>query len=156
MCDTEQNTPGTGVNVTLGAMPKMDDRHMKNQWTGHSMATRRMLLTILERADEGCENFSMADRILFTACEFWVAVEGGTLKAFLGTNALEQLRCCGFAYRAIGAVEVAREVEAALKALSLADNGGRRVQCIEGLQSRLRQSAEPTSDLIDRFSQLVH
>jgi len=129
---------------------------MKDQWAGHSEATRQTLLAILERADDGREDFSMADRILFTACEFWVAVEAGTLKAFLGTTALEQLRCSAFAYRAIGAVEVAREVEVALKALRLADTGGRRVQCIEGLQARLRQSAEPTSDLIDRFSQLVH
>ena len=129
---------------------------MKNEWAGHSVATRRMLLAILERADDGCEDFSMVDRILFTACEFWVAVEAGTLKSFLGATALEQLRCSAFAYRAIGAVEVAREVEAAFRALTLADTSGRRVQCIEGLQARLRQSAEPTSDLIDRFSQLVH
>ena len=129
---------------------------MDSQWGGHSAVTRRKLLEILERADDGCEDFSMVDRILFTACEFWVAVEAGTLKSFLGTTALEQLRCTAFAYRAIGAVEVAREVEAAFRALTLADTSGRRVQCIEGLQARLRQSAEPTSDLIDRFSQLVH
>jgi len=156
MCDTEQNASRTGGSVTLGAMPTMDDWKMKERWTGHSVATRRMLMGILERADDGCEDFSMVDRILFTACEFWVAVEAGTLKAFLGSPASEQLRCSAFAYRAIGAVEIAREVEAALRALGLADTGGRRVQCIEGLQARLRQSAEPTSDLIDRFSQLVH
>ena len=129
---------------------------MKNQWGGHSVATRRMLLTILERADEGCEDFSMAERILFTACEFWVAVEAGTLKAFLGPSAVEQLRCSAFAYSAIGAAEIAREVETALEALSLADSSGGRAQCIEQLQERLQQSADPTSDLIDRFSQRLH
>jgi hypothetical protein len=129
---------------------------MKGQWGGHSLATRRMLLTILGRADEGYENFSLAERILYTACEFWVAVETGTLKTFLGQTAEEQMRNSVVAYRAIGAAEVAREVAAALEILGLADTSGGRAACIDDLQERLRQSAEPTSDLIDRFSQRVH
>jgi hypothetical protein len=115
-----------------------------------------MLLAILERADQGCEDFSLTERVLFTACEFWVAVETGALETFLGATALEQLRCSAFACSAIGATEVAREVEAALGALSLARTGGGRAQCIATLQKRLRSSAAPTSELIDRYSQRVH
>jgi hypothetical protein len=129
---------------------------MKSHWRGHAPSTRLMLLAILGRADEGCEDFSLAERILYTACEFWVAVETGTLKTFLGQTAAEQMRNSVFAYRAIGADEVAREVAAALGVLGLADTSGGRAACIEDLQERLRRSAEPTSDLIDRFSQRVH
>ena len=156
MCDIAQRIRSAYVSVITYEKPQTDDQDMHSLWGGHSAVTRSKLLEILERADGGCEDFSMADRILFTACEFWAAVEAGTLKAFLGTTALEQLRCSAFAYKAIGAAEVARELEVALRVLSLADTSHGRTECIESLQDRLRSSAAPTGDLIDKFSQLVH
>jgi hypothetical protein len=129
---------------------------MHSQWSGHSAVTRMKLLEILERAGEGSDDFSMAERILYTACEFWAAVEAGTLGEFLGPRAVQQLRRSAFAYSSIGAAGVARELELTVAVLSQAGTSDGRRECIGSLQERLRQSAEPISDLIDRFCQPLH
>jgi len=53
---------------------------MKSQWNGHALVTRTKLLGILERAAGGSDDFSISERALFTACEFWAAVESRRLQ----------------------------------------------------------------------------
>ena len=129
---------------------------MKNQWGGHSAVTRQKLLTILERAAEGADDFSISERALYVACEFWAAVESRTLRVFLGPAAAEQLRYVAIVYSAIGADGVAREVKQALLALSLADTSSQSALCVASLQERLRYTADPLDDLITRFAQRLH
>jgi hypothetical protein len=129
---------------------------MKNVWGGHSAVTRWKLLAILERAAEGGDDFSISERALYVACEFWAAVRARTLRVFLGPAAAEQLRYVAIVYSAIGAVEVAREVKQALHALSLADTSSQCAQCVASLQERLRLSNDPLDDLITRFAQRLH
>ncbi len=131
---------------------------MKNQWGGHSAITRSKLLTILERAAGGCEDFSVPERVLYAACEFWSAVNARALKAFLGANAVQQLRDFAAVFGAIGAIEVVREVDEALEALDMAGTNSQCAECIQRLQEQLRQSTDPLklNDLVARFAQRVH
>ena len=129
---------------------------MKSHWSGHAAVTRQRLLVILERAASGAEEFSVSERALFTACEFWAAVESRTLKNFLGRDAAEQLRYAAVVYEAIGANDVAQAVEETLESLLLAGTENRRLQCIAQLQERLHSSTDPLDDLIARFAARVH
>ncbi len=137
-------------------MRPIEVQRVKSQWGGHSAVTRRRLLTILERAAGGLQDFSVAERALRMACEFWAAVESQTLQAFLGPTPAKQLRYFAIIYGAIGATEVAREVEASAEALRLAGSGSRRAAGIAQLQERLRDSADPLNELITRFAQHLH
>jgi len=129
---------------------------MKSQWNGHALVTRRKLLSILERAAAGSDDFSISERALYTACEFWAAVESRTLQDFLGTTATSQLRYANIVYTAIGAHDIAQALERTLAALADAGNENRRLQCVARLQTRLLESADPVDALIARFAQRLH
>lgn len=128
----------------------------ESQWSGHSAVTRRRLLTILERAAGGLQDFSVAERALHMACEFWAAVESQTLQVFLGPTPAKQMRYFATIYGAIGATEVAREVAASAEAVRLAGSSSRCAAGIALLQERLRDTTDPLNDLIARFSQHLH
>jgi hypothetical protein len=134
----------------------MEDPRVKSQWGGHCAVTRWRLLTILERAAGGLQDFSVAERALHMACEFWAAVESQTLQAFLGPTPAKQLRYFAIIYSAIGATEVAREVEAVAEALRLAGTSSRCAVDIAHLQERLRNTIDPLNDLIARFAEHLH
>ena len=53
-------------------------------WRGHLPITSRMLLRILSKAAAGKSEFSRAERILYTACEFWAAAAARSIAAHLG------------------------------------------------------------------------
>jgi hypothetical protein len=129
---------------------------MKSQWNGHALVTRTKLLGTLERAAAGSDDFSISERALYTACEFWAAVESRGLQDYLGTDAGHQLRYASIVYTAIGAHDVALALEQALAALADVGSEQLRLQCIRELQSRLLQSADPIDNLIARFAQRLH
>jgi hypothetical protein len=111
---------------------------------------------ILERAAGALQDYSVAERALHMACEFWAAVESQTLQAFLGPTPAKQLRYFALIYSAIGATDIARQVDAVADALRLA---GTRSPCstdIAQLQERLRGTPDPLNDLIEKFAQHLH
>ena len=55
-------------------------------WRGHLPITCEMLLPILERAAAGANDFSRAERILYTTCEFWAAVGMRSIVTHLGSH----------------------------------------------------------------------
>ena len=74
------------------------------RWPGHTPTTSKLLLRVLLRAQSGDQRFSYAERVLFTACEFWAAVQNHTLEGYLGLDASHQLRVAEEAFAVIGLV----------------------------------------------------
>jgi len=61
-------------------------------WQGHRSATSEVLFELLVKARAGGEEFTRAERILVTACEFWSAARNRSLKDYLSKDAHAVLR----------------------------------------------------------------
>jgi len=82
------------------------ERDMTNRWPGHAPTTSKLLLKVLLRAQSGDEGFSYAERVLFTACEFWAAAKTRNLHAHLGLDANHRLRVAEEAFAVVGLVSI--------------------------------------------------
>lgn len=112
-------------------------------------------MSILERAAVGATTFSVSERALVAACEFWAAVKARTLSSHLGATALEQLQCAGTIFRAIGAAGFAYHVDCTLGELPYLGGDKRRKQCINALESCLLRTEDPVDDLLGQFAAAV-
>jgi len=117
-----------------------------SRWHGYLPLASLALTPVLERAARTGTQFSAAERALFTACEFWVAVEGRTVAAYLGAEAEEPLRYLGIVYSALETPGVARALVRAVGEFKDATTARLRLQCLATLQERLLS----TTDLVDR------
>jgi len=77
-----------------------------NDWCGHSPVTSNMLFKVLIKTLGGDANISYADRVLFTACEFWADAKNHTLGARLAKAGIEELRAAEVAFEAIGLIRI--------------------------------------------------
>jgi hypothetical protein len=71
-------------------------------WDGHDIATSEALLDVITTAATGSARPSNADRILFTACEFWASARNCTLLEQLTEDPVGQLHAAEAAFRLIG------------------------------------------------------
>jgi hypothetical protein len=76
-------------------------------WRGHFPITSFVLLELLRKAEAGGREFSRAERVLFTACEFWAAVATRSLAVYLKIDPVERLDAACVAMASIGAIRVA-------------------------------------------------
>jgi hypothetical protein len=83
-------------------------------WRGHFPITSFVLLELLRKAEAGGRDFSRAERVLFTACEFWAAVATRSLTTYLKVDAIERLDSACVALASIGAIRVADVVRVVL------------------------------------------
>ena len=130
-------------------------RRSQEVWPGHLPATRKGLLPILEKAALGGTDFTVAERALFTACEFWAAAKARALSSHLGASAPEQLQCVGTIFAAIGAPRFAYEVDCTLSELPYLRSNERCEQSIKSLEGRLLLTEDPVDDLLGRFAMAV-
>jgi hypothetical protein len=121
-------------------------------WPGHLDITSRRLLSILERAAEGANDISIAERSLFMACEFWAATKGRTLALHLGASAPETLEIMSTIFTAIGAASVARDLDATTIDLAAATGDVPRERCLNALQNRLLATDDPVDRLLARYA----
>jgi|GEM_PF-1289302 len=112
------------------------------RWQGRLPLSSRALAAVLDRATNGGGQFSQAERALFTACEFWAAVEGRTLLAYLGAEPTEPLCYLSIVLAAMGTPNVARALVEAVGALREAGTASARAACLNALQMRLLQTAD--------------
>jgi hypothetical protein len=110
------------------------------------------LPSILQRAARGGAEFSLAERALFMACEFWSAIAARRLAKHLGAGAIDTLRYMNIIYSAIGAHEVASAVIVAVGEFEAASSPQGRLKCLTGLQDRLLRTKEPVDHLIARLA----
>ena len=80
-------------------MPK---KTASQDWEGHKPATSALLLDVITTAASGSAKVSRADRVLFTACEFWASARNGSLLGQLSDNPVTQLRAAEAAFTVIG------------------------------------------------------
>lgn len=118
------------------------------RWHGHLPLASLALSSVLKRATHGGAHFSPAERALFTACEFWVAVEERALVAYFGTDAAHALRNLSIVYSAVGTPNVARALIRAVCDLTDATTPMGRVKCLTALQDRLLRTMDPVDRLI--------
>ena len=119
-----------------------------NRWQAHLPVASQALSALLERAARGGVQFSAPERALFTACEFWVAVETRTLVAHLGPQAADALRSLSIIYAAIGAPRIARMLIAAVGEIGDTAPPSHRVECLIALQERVARTQDPVDELI--------
>jgi hypothetical protein len=119
-----------------------------NRWQGHLPGTSLALSALLERAARGGVQFTAAERSLFTACEFWVAVKTRTLAAHLGAYAADALRSQSIVYSAMGAHHVARVLIAGIGEIDSMATPSGRLECLTALQQHIADTADPVDQLI--------
>jgi hypothetical protein len=110
-------------------------------------------LRLLSRAAQSGVQFSLAERSLFLACEFWTAVCTRGLAAHLGADAIDALRYIGMIYSAIGAHGVASAAFVAIGELQSAAHPQERHRCLANLQERLLKTRDPVDELIARLAE---
>ena len=77
-------------------------------WSGHERDTSALLLDVLTTATSGSAKISRADRVLFTACEFWAAARNGSLTELLRGAPVARLRAAEAAFNVIGLTKATR------------------------------------------------
>ena len=91
-------------------MPKKNE---SQDWEGHKPATSALLLDVITTAATGSAKVSRADRVLFTACEFWASARNGSLLSQLSEDPVTQLRAAEAAFTVIGLKKAAGIVQRA-------------------------------------------
>lgn len=125
----------------------------RDGWHGHLPITQLRMLSILERCTLGRSDFTLAERGLYTACEFWAAVKTHTLNAHLGSDAAERLRQASLVFTAMGAVHAGRSIDATRRGLATPLTPQQRRRRVSALEGQLRSVDEPIDQLIARFAQ---
>jgi hypothetical protein len=91
-------------------VPKKNE---SQDWEGHKPATSAVLLDVITTATTGSAKVSRADRVLFTACEFWASARNGSLQSQLSDDPVTQLRAAEAAFTVIGLRQAASIVQRA-------------------------------------------
>jgi hypothetical protein len=120
-------------------------------WRGHFPITSIALLSILNRAAAGQEEFSQAERILYVACEFWAAVNALELEAHVDLDVADALHDARFAFSAIGAEHLVNTLLQVDAPTGDRMQDGHR-QWIATLQEQLLRVADSVDVLIARFA----
>ena len=118
------------------------------RWQGHLPVASQALSSLLARAARGGVQFSAPERALFTACEFWVAVERRALPVHLGANVADPLRYQSIIFAAMGAHHVARALINGVGEFSNSATPLEGLKCLTALQERLSRTQDPVDELI--------
>jgi hypothetical protein len=121
-------------------------------WRGHPPATSAVLLELFERAAAGAIHFSLAERVLATACEFWAAAKNRTLSVHLGDTAIDKLQAAEVSFAAIGLVNIVPIL--LLGRIDLTrPNPPVSLHIVAGrIEDALSRTAEPVDELIAEFA----
>jgi hypothetical protein len=123
-----------------------------DKWRGHSPITHEVLLSILLRAAAGEQDFTRDERILYTACEFWAAIQARSIVTHLGSKAGDNLRNAVVAFSAIGATHVASRLTALHNDLATAPTAERLLQGLSALENELPKTLDPVDRLIALYA----
>jgi hypothetical protein len=119
---------------------------------GPTAATSTSILELLRQAQEGGRRFSHTERVLYTACEFWVATVNRSLVRFLGIIPKVILRDAEAAFAAIDIPTVADILRDARVSLLAAETPVAAGEVVARLQRTLEHVREPVDRLIGKFA----
>jgi hypothetical protein len=122
-----------------------------NGWGGHRRATSEALFAVLLKAAGGGE-FSRAERVLFTACEFWAAVNNRSLRQHLSDSAIARLQDAEESFETIGLVSVAALLRSGRISLTGASPPVPLRRVAATIEETLTRTAEPVDELIADFA----
>ena len=121
-------------------------------WIGHERDTSAMLLEVPTTATTGSAKISRADRVLFTACEFWAAARNGSLMEQLRQDTPAQLRAAEAAFSVIGITKAASVLHHGRMALTQSDPPVSLRHVIEFIETSLAELDEPVDRLIAAYA----
>jgi hypothetical protein len=124
-----------------------------DRWQGSLPLASASLISIVEKAAKGGVQFSLAERALFLACEFWSAISARRVIEHLGAGSIDALRYMSIIYSAIGAHGAARAMVDAIGELEGASHPQSQHKSLASLQVSLLKTQEPVDELIARFAE---
>ena len=119
---------------------------------GPTAATSTSVLELLGQAQDGGSRFSHTERVLHTACEFWVATVNRSLVRYLGIIPRVILRDAEAAFAAIEIPTVADLLRDARVSLLAAETPVTAGEVVARLQRQLEHVHEPVDNLIGKFA----
>lgn len=121
-------------------------------WDGHKPATSAVLLDVITTAATGSAKVTRADRVLFTACEFWASARNGSLLSQLSEDPVNQLRAAEAAFTVIGLRNAAGIVQRGRMDM-MRTNPPVTLQAVtETLEKELAMLDEPVDQMIADFA----
>jgi hypothetical protein len=122
-------------------------------WRGHFPITNFVLHALLnKRAGADAADFSRAEAVLLTACQFWAAVATHELALYLAPEPVPRLLLAFEAYSEIGAVRVASALRVALgDRPEVQSSAWLRQQALD-LEARLLNTEDAVDHLIAQFA----
>lgn len=130
-------------------MPKKNE---SLDWSGHKPATSAVLLDVITTAATGSAQVSRADRVLFTACEFWASARNGSLLGQLSDEPLTQLRAAEAAFTVIGLRKAAGIVQRGRMALMKTSPPVSLKVVADSIEGELATLDEPVDQMIADFA----
>ena len=122
------------------------------QHNGQATSTSSSVLAILKKSQAEGTRFSHTERVLHTACEFWVAAMNRSLTRYLCGVPKIVLRDAEAAFAAIEIESVANVLRDARNSLSAATPAISSERVLAQLQQTLDDLAVPVDDLIGKFA----
>ncbi len=120
-------------------------------WEGHKPTTSAVLLDVITTATTGSAKVSRADRVLFTACEFWASARNRTLLDQLSDDPETQLRAAEAAFTVIGLKKAAQILQRGRMSLLL-DEPVPLPKVVEIIEKSLAVIDEPVDQMIAEFA----
>jgi hypothetical protein len=121
-------------------------------WSGHEHDTSALLLDVLTTATSGSAKISRADRVLFTACEFWAAARNGSLAEQLRGDPLAGLRAAETAFNVIGLTKATRVLHHGRMALTENASPASLKNVVEFIETSLADLDEPVDRIIADYA----
>ena len=119
---------------------------------GHTATTSASLFKILQKTQAAGTRFSHTERVMFTACEFWIAAVNHSLTRYLGNIPKIVLRDAEAAFAAIEISSVANILREARNSLMAATPGVSTEHVVAQVQLALDRLGEPVDEMIGKFA----
>ena len=97
-------------------------------------------------------SLSQDEQTLLTVCEFWRAVNSGTLVEELAIDAINQLMCAQEAFAGLGAIRIASTLRVAVAQLARAHSPERFQSIVAHTEEELSRTEDSVDALIARFA----
>lgn len=121
-------------------------------WEGHETATSEALFDVITTAATGSARPSHADRILFTACEFWASARNCALLDQLREDPVPQLQAAEAAFMLIGLAGVAGIVSSGRRILTEGPQPASLPQIARKIENSLAHIDEPVDQKIAAYA----
>jgi len=119
---------------------------------GQTATTSASLLKILQKAQAAGTRFSHTERVMHTACEFWIAAVNHSLNRYLGIIPKIVLRDAEAAFAAIEISSVANILREARNSLMAATPAIPTEHAVAQVQQSLDRLEESVDEMIGKFA----